>query len=91
MVIESYYEKLIAKTNGYPSLNQMFFDWLGMNAQAFHWLLDYHFGVANCAIKSDHTDFFINQSSLIEGYLRTCPPIDSERKFILIGKGLSVN
>jgi N-acetyl sugar amidotransferase len=91
IVIETYYDQLIAKTNGYPSLNQMFFDWLGMNAQAFHWLLDYHFGVANGAIKSHHTDSFINQSSFIESYLRTCPPIDSERKFILIGKGLSVN
>ena len=91
IVIETYYEQLIAKTNGYPSLNQMFFDWLGMNAQAFHWLLDYHFGVANGAIKSHHTDSFINQSSFIESYLRTFPPIDSERKFILIGKGLSVN
>jgi hypothetical protein len=91
IAIETYYEQLIAKKNGSPSLNQMFFDWLGMNSQAFHWLLDYHFGVTNSTIKSDYSDSFINQSSFFESYLRTSAPIDLERKFILIGKGLSVN
>ena len=91
IAIETYYEQLIAKKNGSLSLNQMFFDWLGMNAQAFHWLLDYHFGVTNSTIKSDHSDSFIDQSSFFESYLRTSAPIDLERKFILIGKGLSVN
>lgn len=91
IAIETYYEKLIAKTNGYPLLNQLFFDWLGMNAQAFQWLLDYHFGIANGTMISGQTDPFINQPSFFESYLRTSSPIDLERKFILIGKGLSVN
>ena len=90
MMIETLYEQAIAKTNGYPALNQMFFDWLGMNAQAFHWLLDYHFGVINSAGYIDCCDSIITQSPFLDGYLRTTLPVDAERKFILIGKGLSV-
>jgi hypothetical protein len=68
----------------------MFFDWLGMNAQAFNWLMDYHFGMESESGSSGRIEQTFTQLSFLDGYLRTRKSIDSESKFILIGKGLSI-
>jgi hypothetical protein len=88
--IESHYSQIIAKTGGYAALNKMFFDWLGMNAQAFGWLLDYHFGVDS---GGDYvlSEALLAQSSFFDSYLKKGPSLLTEREFILIGKGLSVD
>lgn len=88
--IESFFTQTIAKTGGYESLNKMFFDWLGINAQSFGWLLDYHFGLDNNATVGTKSEPTSVQSRFIDSYLSTRPSIGLEREFILIGKGLSV-
>lgn len=88
--VESYFAEIAAKTGGYPVLNKIFFDWLGMNAEAFGWLLDYHFGLDDSARVGAISELTAVQSSFIGSYLRTSSSISLEKKFHLIGKGLSV-
>ena len=90
LIIEASFTRMFAKTGGYPVLNQIFFDWLGINAQAFGWLMDYHFGLDGNASVDVISERTAVQSSCIDSYLRTRPSIGLESKFILIGKGLSV-
>ena len=88
--IETSYEQKIFKSSGYTSLNQMFFEWLGMNPQAFHWLLDFHFGLCNGFSEAVTIETNTSQSTFLKSYLRTALSIESEREFLLIGKGLSI-
>ena len=88
--IETSYEQKIFKSSGYTSLNQMFFEWLGMNPQAFHWLLDFHFGLGNGFSEPVTIETNTSQSTFLNSYLRTALSIESEREFLLIGKGLSI-
>ena len=88
--IESSYAQKIAQTGGYAALNKMFFDWLGMNPQAFGWLLDYHFGVESGGDGVIYEPL-LAQSSFFGSYLKTRSSLLTESEFILIGKGLSVD
>jgi hypothetical protein len=88
--IESSFTQKIAKTGGYQALNKIFFEWLGMNEEAFGWLLDYHFGLDSNARNGVINEPTTVQSKFIDSYLSTRPSIGLEKKFILIGKGLSV-
>lgn len=90
LAIEVSYSQKIAKAGNSAALKQMFFDWLGMNAQAFEWLMDYHFGLAGSTGADAVGDATNVQASFVDSYLRTRPSIDSEEHYILIGKGLSV-
>ena len=90
LAIEAGFSRTISEPGSYAALKQLFFDWLGMNAQAFEWLMDYHFGLAGGASGVSLCEPTPSESSFSDGYLRTRPSIDSEREFILIGKGLSV-
>jgi len=87
--IESTYNN-IAQTESYLSISQVFFDWLGMNRQAFEWLLNYHFGLNKIKNKNKSIEITSTQSKFLKGYLSNKKNIESEKKFILIGKGLKV-
>jgi N-acetyl sugar amidotransferase len=90
LAIEVSYSQKIAKTGNSAASKQMFFDWLGMNAQAFEWLMDYHFGLAGSTGADAVGEATAVQASFVDSYLRTRPSIESEEHYILIGKGLSV-
>ena len=87
--IETSYADDFASTGGDSKLKQQFFDWLGMNAQAFDWLMDYHFGRAKPPGPSPAAANPA-QASFLASYQRTGPAIAIQDKYILIGKGLSV-
>ena len=90
VALEASYAKAFADTGGHSKLKQQFFDWLGMTAQAFEWLMDYHFGRLHQLTLSPALATTSALSAFHEGYERTRPPIADQDKYIIIGKGLSV-
>jgi hypothetical protein len=90
VAIEVAYAEAFANTGGHSKLKQQFFDWLGMNAQAFEWLMDYHFGPMQQEERSPALSTSSTLSAFQAGYQRTGPPIANQDKYIIIGKGLSV-
>jgi hypothetical protein len=75
------------KDNG---LRQLFFTWLGMNAQAFEWLLDYHYGLVDRESSSPPSPPNAAHSEFLQSYSRNGPPTSTDDAYILIGKGLEV-
>ena len=90
ITIEASYAEAFARSGGHAKLKQQFFDWLGMNAQAFEWLMDYHFGRAQHQEPSTTPQPASTQSTFLASYQRTGPPIADQGHYIIIGKGLSV-
>ncbi|MDB5965689.1 MAG: hypothetical protein JWQ72_2189 [Polaromonas sp.] len=89
LALEASYAQAFASEGGNAKLKQQFFDWLGMNAQAFDWLMDYHFGRASEATGTAATST-ASQADFLAGYQRTGPAIENQDGYILIGKGLTV-
>jgi N-acetyl sugar amidotransferase len=89
--LEAAYDDQFVTTGGNIKLKQQFIDWLGINAKAFDWLLDYHFGRAQQTMRpSSSPAVWSKQERFLASYIRTGPAIATQEKYILIGKGLSV-
>jgi N-acetyl sugar amidotransferase len=86
--IESKFSELVEKAGDCSNLNQIFFDWLGINAQAFRWIMDYHFGTACNKKNISSINNQASQCSFKKSYLKNRPNIENERVYILIGKGI---
>lgn len=89
VAIETAHALAFSETGGHKALKQMFFSWLGMNAQGFEWLMDYHFGLAAAAPEAVGQRSAA-QEAFLASYQRTGPAIDTQDGYILIGKGLEV-
>ncbi|MBC7435421.1 MAG: N-acetyl sugar amidotransferase [Bdellovibrionales bacterium] len=90
VAIESTYAQAFSETGGPGHLKQMFFNWLGMNAQGFEWLMDYHFGLAAPRPPGEAAATSVGQAAFLASYQRTGPAIEMQDNYILIGKGLEV-
>lgn len=90
IAVEASYAQAFANTGGHSKLKQQFFDWLGMNVQAFEWLMDYHFGRAEQAPQLSTRTASATTTAFEASYQRTGPAIADQDRYIIIGKGLSV-
>ena len=90
VALEASYAEAFASTGGHGKLKQQFFDWLGMNAQAFEWLMDYHFGSIHTVLPPSVPTTAFRETEFLASYTCNGPAIATQDKYILIGKGLSI-